>query len=102
MGSAVAEGRYQADDRGADGDEKETGEKAQDHGKDHFGAQLGGQFFSGLSSLVAKFFRVDAQRIGHTGTETHGLNQQADEAADILQAGSRSQIAKCGLTLQAS
>jgi hypothetical protein len=58
----------------------------------HLCTDEGSLLLGGLHSLVAKLLRVDAQRIRDASTKAHGLNQERNQAADIIEPGAVGEI----------
>ena len=84
----------QLDYGGADGDEDQRGHHEEDERDDHFYGGLGGLFFGALAAFGAQGIGVDAQGLSDAGSEAIGLNQGADQGADVVDAGALGEIAQ--------
>src|SRR5215470_9443626 len=82
----LLEGGKDANHGRPDRDQKERGKEAECQRKYHLGADLGGHFLGSLHALVTKLFRIHPQGVRNAGAESHGLHQQRDQAAYVVQA----------------
>ena len=69
------------------GDDEERRKQAEHEREDELGADLGRQLLGTLHALVAEFLGIDPQRLADAGAELERLDQQADEATDVLEPG---------------
>src|ERR1035437_4777626 len=84
----------QLNDGRADRDYQQGRHHKQHQGNDHFDGSLGGLFFGALAAFGAQGIGMDAQGLGHAGAEAIGLNQSADQGANVVDSGALGQIAE--------
>ena len=71
----------------SNGHENQGRHHEQHQGNDHFDSGLGGLLFGALAAFGAQRFGMHAQGLGHAGSEAVGLDQGADERAQVIDAG---------------
>ncbi len=70
-----------------DGDENQRRHDKEDEGNDHFDGGLRGLFFGALAALGTQRIGMNAQGLGHAGSEAVGLNQGSHQRAKVLNPG---------------
>jgi len=70
---------------GSDRYDEEGRKETEDEREHQLGADLGCKFLGPLHTLVAEFLCVHAQCFADAGAKLQRLDQQADQAADVLE-----------------
>ncbi len=70
-----------------DGDENQRRHHKQDEGNDHFDGGLGGLFFGALAALSTQRIGMNAQGLGHAGSEAVGLDKGCHQRAKVINPG---------------
>ena len=76
------------------GDEEEGHQNEHNKGRDHLDGGFGGLLFGALTPSSPQRIRVNAQGLSHAGAETIGLNECADQGANVIHASAVDEIAQ--------
>ena len=76
------------------GDEEERDQNENDEGRDHLDGGFGGLLFGALAAGGAQGIGVNAQGLGDAGAEAVGLDERADQGANVIDAGAVDEIAQ--------
>ncbi len=82
------------DQCGADGDEEERNQNKYDEWGDHFDGGLGGLLFGALAAGGAQGIGMNTESLRDAGAEAVGLDESADEGADVIDTGAVDKIAQ--------
>jgi hypothetical protein len=78
----------------SNGDEEERNQNKYDERGDHFNGGLGGLLFGALAAGGAQGIGMNAESLSDAGAEAVGLNESADQGADVIDTGAINQIAQ--------
>ena len=78
----------------ADGDEEERNQNKNDEWGDHFDGSLGGLLFGALAAGGAQGIGMNAESLRDAGAEAVGLDEGADQGADVIDTGAVDEIAE--------
>src|ERR1700691_320616 len=78
----------------SNGDEKERNQNEYHEGRNHLNSGLGGLLFGPLTAGGAQRVGVHAQSLSHARAEAVGLDERADERANVIDAGAVDEIAE--------